>query len=294
MGLSPPHRFGQIIGQVLEAAVEPMLRQTAEKHHLYLDVKGKRTARKGRKRITWLDLYGNSHDLDFVLERGGSDETNGTPVAFIEAAWRRYTKHSKNKAQEIQGAIAPVQAKYWECAPFAGVILAGEYTSEALKQLDSLGFKLLHFAYDKVVKVFGRYGIDAASDENTLDEEFARKVETWEKLSLEQHRQLAADLAKSDPSAVRAFVKSLEETLTRYIVLVRILPLHGAAQELASAEEAINFITGYRERTPVTGFMKYEIQIRYNNDDKISAEFAAKEQAIVFLQRYQRPFKPEP
>src|SRR5947209_19932574 len=117
MAQSYAHKFGQIIGGVLESAVEPMLRDLAKKHGLYLDVKGKRKARKGRKKITWLDLYGNSHDLDFVIERGGSDTTNGKPVAFVEAAWRRYTKHSRNKAQEIQGAIMPLHAAHWECAP---------------------------------------------------------------------------------------------------------------------------------------------------------------------------------
>ena len=42
---------------------------------------------------------------DYVLERGGTDTVRGLPAAFIETAWRRYTKHSRNKAQEIQGAV---------------------------------------------------------------------------------------------------------------------------------------------------------------------------------------------
>jgi hypothetical protein len=205
MGKSPSHQFGQVIAWVLETSIEPVLRDIARKHNLYLDVKGKRKARHGRKKIVWQDHYGNAHDLDFVLERGGTDDRVGTPVAFIEAAWRRYTKHSRNKAQEIQGAVMPLRATHAECAPFIGVVLAGVYTSGALRQLESLGFELLYFPYDKVVQVFGRFGIDAAFEENTPDSEFARKMKAWSRLEDNQRYALAALLASQERRALRRF-----------------------------------------------------------------------------------------
>ena len=107
MAESPSHRFGQIIGEALEAGVEPLLAAFAKKHNLYLDKKGGRPCRKGAK-VSWFDAQKNKHDLDFVLERGGTPTKQGIPAAFIETAWRRYTKHSKNKAQEIQGAVLPL------------------------------------------------------------------------------------------------------------------------------------------------------------------------------------------
>jgi hypothetical protein len=55
--------------------------------------------------------------LDFVLEKDGSVVTRGTPIAFIETAWRRYAKHSRNKAQEIQGAIIPLLETHRNYAP---------------------------------------------------------------------------------------------------------------------------------------------------------------------------------
>ena len=75
----------------MEAAVLPMLQGFATTNRLYLDRQGHRSCRKGSK-CTWVDANGNAHDLDFVLERGGTPEEVGTPVAFIEAAWRRYTE----------------------------------------------------------------------------------------------------------------------------------------------------------------------------------------------------------
>ena len=68
----------------------PILQEFAQQYRLYLDKKGPRAARKGSK-VSWRDLNGNTHDLDFVLERNASVTIKGTPVAFIETAWRRYT-----------------------------------------------------------------------------------------------------------------------------------------------------------------------------------------------------------
>lgn len=112
MAESPAHKLGQLIGNLLEELIEPFLSDFATRRNLYLDYqKNSRAARKGKK-VTWEDPYGNVHDLDYVLERDGTGDATGTPVAFIEVAWRRYTKHSRNKAQEIQGAILPLAEKY--------------------------------------------------------------------------------------------------------------------------------------------------------------------------------------
>lgn len=110
MALAPGHRLGQIIGEMFELAVEPSLATFCATHDLYLDGKRPRRARRGVK-VTWLDNLGNRHDLDHVIERGGTEDEVGIPAAFIETAWRRYTKHSKNKAQELQAAVLPVLAK---------------------------------------------------------------------------------------------------------------------------------------------------------------------------------------
>ena len=103
MAQSPPHRLGQIIGEVLELTIHDPLQALCQRHGLYLDTQHSRPARDGRTKVTWKDQNGNTHDLDYVIEQGGSESQLGIPKAFIEIAWRRYTKHSRNKAQEIQG-----------------------------------------------------------------------------------------------------------------------------------------------------------------------------------------------
>ena len=210
MAQSPAHKFGQIIGDLLEAAVEPLLRRFAKSHGLYLDRKGPRTARPGRK-VSWTDLSGNTHDLDYVLERGGTAQRIGVPVAFIETAWRRYTKHSRNKAQEIQGAILPLAEAYRNAAPFIGVILAGVFTEGALAQLRSLGFSVLYFPYETVVQAFQIIGVDAYFTEETADIELARKVRRWERVPREK-RVASPDARPPNAGTVRKAGALSEQT----------------------------------------------------------------------------------
>lgn len=285
MAKSPAHKFGQIIGDTLEAAIEPLLHTIALQHGLFLDKKGKRPARNGRK-VSWKDMYGNHHDLDYVLERDGTPQRIGSPVAFIETAWRRYTKHSRNKAQEIQGAVGPLLETYRDSSPFAGAILAGVFTEGALSQLRSLGFTVLYFPYETVVKAFRRVSIDVRFDEDTPDGEVTRKVRSWEELPGAERAKVAHSLIEINSEAVDGFLQSLKLSITRRITLVRVLPLHGAAAELASIEQAIAFIENYDQGAGPISFVRYEVEVRFSNGDRITGEFADKDSAIRFL----RPF----
>ena len=67
------HKFGQFVGEYCEAALEPILQAFADKHGLYLDKKGKRPARNVVY-VQWVDRYRFPHNLDYVLERGGTPE----------------------------------------------------------------------------------------------------------------------------------------------------------------------------------------------------------------------------
>jgi len=282
---SPAHRFGQIIGGVVEAAVAPVLAAFAEKHGLYLDKQGERPCRPG-KRCTWLDLKKNKHDLDFVLERGGSPDKLGIPAAFIETAWRRYTKHSRNKAQEIQGAILPLAETYKNARPFVGVVLAGVFTEGALTQLRSLGFAVLYFSYESVLAAFKKYGIDASSEEDTPDADFQKKVTAYEQLSNGSRAALAKALLDTQKNNVKQFMAALEKVVSRQIHRITVLPLHGTVVELRTVDDAIHFIETYREKGGAQPIERYEIRVLYNNEDSIAGTFRDKADAIAFLHTY--------
>ncbi len=286
MAESPSHRFGQIIGYALEKAVEPILQKFAQEYGLYLDRQGARPIRKGLK-VSWIDLKGNTHDLDFVLEKSGSPTRQGTPAAFIETAWRRFTKHSKNKVQEIESAVMPLVEAYKNYGPFCGAILAGEFTKKALDQLKSKGFTVLYFPYDNVVRAFETVNIDASSEEGTPDSEFADKVVAWEALSEEQQLSVARKLVDIHNKEVAIFVNTLKNAITRQIELVRVLPLHGTIFNAKTIEEAIVFIESYDETHSVEVFERYEVEVRHVNGDFIQADYQSKARVIEFLQIHQ-------
>ncbi len=283
MAESLSHKFGQVIGELLELGLEPRLRQFAKKHKLYLDKKGTRKARPGKK-VSLVDDFGNKHDLDFVLERGGTDGQLGIPVAFIETAWRRYTKHSRNKAQEIQGAILPLYTKYKNVNPFLGAVLAGVFTEGAITQLKSVSFNVLYLPYLTVVKAFQKFGIDAAFDEKTTEAEFGEKLAAWDKLP--NQADVAKELLRLNKAIVDAFFAKLSESVARYVVRIAILSLHGEETEAITVMDAIAFLRHYAEGNAVKPFSRYEIIVRYNSGDKVEASFKEKGAAIRFLESY--------
>ena len=282
MAKSPTHKFGQIIGFVLERAVAPHLAAIAAKHGLYLDKKGARKARGKRSKITWIDANQNAHDLDYVLERGGTAESIGVPVAFIETAWRRYTKHSRNKAQEIQGAIVPLRETHQRSAPFVGVILAGVFTAGALNQLRRLDFKTLFFSADEIARAFRTVGIEAQVDEETSDEVVAERVRAWEALPESRRADVAEKLIEIEAHDFREFMDALERSITRRVASVRVLPLHGCQVEWGSVDEAVRFIQGYDANAPHAA-LRYEVELRYSNEDVVRGQFSDKAAAIEFL-----------
>lgn len=279
------HKWGQFIGDYCESAIEPLLRQFAEKHGLFLDKKGTRPARPGKK-LRWVDSFGNGHDLDYVLERGGTPDKIGTPIAFIESAWRRYTKHSKNKAQEIQGAILPIAEKHRFSAPMLGCILAGEYTSGALNQLRSIGFTVLYLTYDSVIQSFASVGVDARFDESTPDSDFDAKMSKWSSIKNGTRKRVWNKLLKLNSKSLDDFMSHMERAVLRQINCIRVVPLHGTATDCVSIQDAIVFVTAYDEVAPTGPLVKYEVIIKYDNADKIEGQFQDRETTIEFLSAY--------
>jgi hypothetical protein len=294
MAESLAHRWGQIIGEVFETFVRGMLGEIAQRHGLYLDFKRARAARGGQEKVTWQDGYGNKHDLDYVLERGGTEETLGIPIAFIESAWRRYTKHSKNKAQEIEAAIMPIALTFSRHQPFCGAVLAGEFTRSAIHQLESKGFTVIHISYDSILAAFRELGIDASSEDGaggTTEEQFREKITQWQ--SLPQPRAtdlLLTKLRGLHQREIAVFQQSLEAALTRQVASVRLTILRGQTVECSDVDSAVAYLLeeekSCRLREGGEQREAFEVQIRFNNESKIDATFLKRTEAIAFLRTF--------
>lgn len=216
MARAPGHNFGQIIGNFCEKSLGPILKRFADEHGLYLDQKGKRPARSGQS-LLWKNKYGFCNSLDYVLERGGTPERFGTPVAFIECAWRRYTKHSVNKAAEITGAVLPVVEENCFSAPMFGCLLVGDYSSQPKKQLKEIGFSIVHIKYETVIKAFQTVGMDVRYDDNTDDDVHRRNKASWKSLSDSQKTKVWDKLVSLNRAQMGVLLRDLERAVNRVI-----------------------------------------------------------------------------
>lgn len=283
MAKAPGHQFGQLIGHLVEEIVQSTLHDFANKYGYYLDKQGARgKARKGTK-VTWLDKYDCEHDLDFVIEKDGSADLRGRPLAFIETAWRRYTKHSKNKAQEIQGAILPTAEKHWRDAPFLGVVLVGIFTRQAISQMEKTGFRVLYVHRSAITGAFERAGIPVNFDESTPDKEFKKAVRSFNKLSSKELMKFKNDLQDIMKADFDAFLSKLEATLARQINKIVITPLFGSATEFLSARAAKIFLEKSLPESGRGPLLKIDVLVCYDNGSRIDATFRKVEEVRSFL-----------
>ncbi len=206
--------MGQIIGnEVQDMLLEPM-RIVAKKKSLYLDYFHPREARDFKKKVRWFDSTNNSHDLDYVMESGGTEKLFGDPTIFIEIAWRRYAKHSRNKIKEILGSLLPLQAKHH--AQFAGVVLCGNFTKPALNEITSNGLSVAMIEYDTIIDAYKTVGADLHFDEATAESESVIKINQYDNLSNEQKNDARNKILNFNKTSLLDFLRKtkLDDNIT--------------------------------------------------------------------------------
>ncbi len=282
---SATHKLGQMIGNFFENFFEASLEEVAKNYNLYCDSKGARPKIRGnRKKVTWKDDRGTPHDLDYVLEREASETLRGKPVAFLELAWRRYTKHSRNKAGEIEGALYHLGNTYPDA--FLGAILAGEWSEGSLEQMQIRGINILHIPFEDISATFDSKGINLRYEEKSSEDIKWDIIEQWEKLNKSDLEDLERTLSQKIHQNLQPFLEQLTSALERRVVAVRVWALFSKVSEFPSAEEAINALANIDVNDSGLEFAKFEIQLRFGNGDKIEGEFREKETAIGFLRKY--------
>ncbi len=285
---SPGHKLGQLIGNFFEEFFSNRLANLAEELGFYCDTKGPRPKVRGeKKKVTWTDDEGNVHELDYVFERDGTRDEKGEPAAFIELAWRRYTKHSRNKAGEIEAALVPLGNSYRNTCNFLGAILGGEFTEGARIQLTSHKINILYIAYRKIVEVFLTKGINLDYAEDATNEHKYKLIEAWENLSEDDIKDIEKSFTDSIKPNYDKFVRSLRSALLRKIEKILILSLFGNEMAFTSVTDAIAAIEKY-DIIPEEGakFYKFEVYIKFTNGDKIEGSFYEREEALKFLRIY--------
>lgn len=282
MAVSRAHTLGELIGLFFEETMKAPVASFARTANLYFDTTGVRKARRGKK-VTWADINGNRHDLDYVLERNGTEDQIGEPVAFIELAWRRYTKHSKNKAQEIAGAVNPIAERYAQGKPFKGAILSGDFTVSSLEQLQSEGFSVLYIPFKKIVGAFAEHGLDIYFDEHTGEAKILSAVRAWKRTPPETFEAVRNTLYSICDGEIAVFLKALRGAVNRRLKYVFVIPLYGRQMELKSIPEAIDFLKSLPTVQNEMPLRCVEIVVAYDDGTKIDCQFPDCSDAVAFL-----------
>ncbi|MFO1256017.1 MAG: hypothetical protein U1E37_10155 [Sphingomonadaceae bacterium] len=290
MADAPGHLLGQLIGGVLEIATEPVLQSLCDAHELFLDKKGARPGVRSGHLLSLLDNDGNKHDLDFVIERATRDGRPGHYAAFIECAWRRFTKHSKAKAQEIQGAVLPLIGKWATVGPVPAAVIAGRWSRPSAKQLESFGFVVLQLDFTTTVDCFRSFGVDIEgptdkADDKVPDAFWQVQVEAFRKLNESEVADLAASLRNALKEDFDSFATELENRVIRTVQIVIFHPVHGRTFEFETLEAAIRAIHGYDATESTHPLLRYEFEVRYTNNDVIKGSCSTVESAEEFLRQ---------
>lgn len=285
MAQSSAHKLGQLLGYLFEASIKEVLNPIVIERGLYLDYKKVRQARDGKKEVKGVDLLGNSHKLDYVIEKNGTEEEFGIPMAFIEIAWRRYAKHSKNKAEEIGDVLDAMYKTYSKTHPFKGAILAGVFTKPAIEQLKSKGITVAYIDYNNIISQFSNYGLSIEWGEKTDEESLANKVSQLETYIKTNEKNIISDMIALNKGEFERFTSELKRNFDRTIAKIIVTPLHGEKNIFAIGTKAIEFIKQYDENVEEHyEFNSYEIFVEYKDGlGEIRATLQNKEQAINFI-----------
>lgn len=78
---------------------------------------------------------------------------------------------------------------------------------------------------------------------------------------------------------------AIEVYLDQQVTQILVIPIHGKGQTLLSVDDAVEFIRNYDEdsKAPI---LRYEITIKYSNDDEFTMKCSSKLKAIHFLNQY--------
>jgi hypothetical protein len=242
---SAGHKLGQLVGDWFEEYfVFPLLKDVAGRLHLYLDCRFQSRSVRGEK-ILWADEDGNLVDYDFVMELEGSDGEMGSPVAFFECFWRRGSRHSKDKARDDSGKLAPMSQVH-PTARFLGIIASGDFTLPARQLVLSRGIDLFYVPKDKVIAAFSAKGMQMDYPDDAPENEKQRLAEKFDKqLTGERKRQAADELRELlGKAAVNTYLDRVRAALGATPQEIRFLARHDSAPRVfETIPDATAFLT---------------------------------------------------
>ncbi len=268
---SAGHGLGQLVGKWFEEYfVLPLLTRVANQLQLFLDAPTIERTSRGRK-ILWQDVYGGFVDYDFVLELGGTLDSRGIPVAFIESFWRRGSRHSRDKIRDDSGKLLPMRDKY-PTARFLGVIAAGELTLPAKTMLHDRNIDLFYVSKEKVLNAFKVNGLTIDYLDTVSEREKEELLLDFERAFTSSKKQQVAStlLDLIGQASVNSYVDRVRAKLSALPQELRIIVRHESNPlRFQSIESVSQFLTN--PKFIVTNNREeYIYQITYSDGEEFS------------------------
>ena len=229
---APGHLLGQIIGNVMEEALAGSPKTWPTATTCTLDSDGPRPGVRPGAHVAWTDDFGNSHDLDFVLERGGSARKLGNPAAFVEA-WEaiRNTPRRRPRRSRVRscpcwrsGTTSSPRLPLWSLVN--GLLLPSNRCGRAASWS-------LHLDFATTSRVFSEAGIDieGLGRERPTTSGSGSATPTRARVTREK-RQLAT-AARGAWRRVPGLHHGAGRRVMRTIDYVVVTPLHGNGNQYA-------------------------------------------------------------
>ena len=270
---SSGHKLGQLIGDWWETRVIfPLLSEVAQTLGLFLDNRiVSRTSRSGK--ILWRDLEGNYVDYDYVLELGGTAESTGVPVAFLESFWRRGSRHSKDKARDDTNKLLPMRETY-PTARFLAIAACGEFTEPAKEYVRTRNVELFYIGKEKIVEAFQTIGGIIEYPDSLPEPQKAQLVEQLEVIFTGQNQKTAATNLKliAGPTAFSSFKQRIISALTATPQEIRIFSLTRCGPVIFnSIQSATEFLANDSPQFPTQGeFSQFEYEVSFSDGSEFS------------------------
>jgi hypothetical protein len=248
---------------------------------------------RGRGRLASCGSLSATSTRRFLVPIIGYAKRSHQKLPFSSEAFNPYQLTRIQQAWISQKDLAR-RLKTSQHQPFCGAVLSGEFTHNALHQLESRGFGVLHIPYDSILATFRELGIDASSEDGvggTTEEQFREKITKWESLPQPQATtRLLAKLHALHQREIVDFKQRLEAAFTRQVALIRLSVLRGHSVQCPDVESAIAYLIEeektYRLREDGEHREAFEVQVRFNTGARIEATFPKRAEAIAFLRGF--------
>ncbi len=270
---SAGHKLGQIVGDWWETKViYPLLGEVASSLGLFLDNRVvARSCRSGK--VQWSDIDGNYVDYDYVLELGGSTESKGVPVAFLESFWRRGIRHSKDKARDDTNKLLPMRHTY-PTARFLAIAACGEFSEPAREYVRTREVELFFVGKEKIVEAFQSIGAQIDYHDSLQEPQKMELVRALEGQLTDESLSRAATNLRSiaGPSAFTSFKQRIYSALIAAPQEIRIFSLARCGPVVFnSIQNAAVFLSDDTPEFPAAGeISQFEYEVTFSDGSEFS------------------------